>query len=154
MDEYRQKVLWATFMAGGWGVEYYYGMEGLTVEDYTVYAQAWRDIDHALSFFRSHVRFQDMSHSDHLVGSGNWCLSLKGSQYVVYLPCGGSTSLSLSGVTGDFRIQWFDPRNGGSLVDGTVRTAHGGGIVSISQVLNKPSSDWVAVITCIGFDVK
>jgi hypothetical protein len=151
MDEYRKKVLWANLTAGGWGVEYYLGPEGLTTDDWTGYAQAWREEGYAASFFKSNVRFQDMVHSDNLVGAGNWCLGLKDTMYVVYLPNGGATNLNLTGVTGTYSVKWFDPRNGGALANGTVQTVNGGGPVSIGQASGNTASDWAALITRVGF---
>jgi len=56
--------------------------------------------------------------------------------------------------TGSYTVQWFDPRNGGSLVDGTVRKVNAGSSVSIGPAPNPTSSDWVALVTRVGFEAE
>ena len=150
MDEYRKKVIWGALLAGGWGAEYYLGPEGLTTDDFTPYAQAWREQGYALSFFHANVHLPEAVHSDNLVGSGNFCLALKDTMYVVYLPNGGTTSLSLSGVSGTFSVKWFNPRAGGALTNGSVQTVNGGGPVSIGQPPSTAGSDWVVLVARTG----
>jgi hypothetical protein len=40
------------------------------------------------------------------------CLADKGNAYLVYLMAGGTVELDLKAVSGEFKAQWFDPRNG------------------------------------------
>lgn len=67
--------------------------------------------------------------------------------YAIYLVSGGTTSLNLAGATGQFIVKWFDPRNGGGLLDGSVTTVNGGGSVSIGNPPNNTTLDW-AVLVC------
>jgi hypothetical protein len=57
-----------------------------------------------------------------------YCLAKPGSQYLVYLPNGGSVTLNLSAVTGTLSVEWLNP------VDGTIRqagTVGGGSSVTV-----------------------
>ena len=40
--------------------------------------------------------------------------------YLVYLPSGGTATLDLSKATGQFTVDWFDPRNGGTMKKGSI----------------------------------
>jgi hypothetical protein len=89
---------------------------------------------------------------DHLVGNSTgdnsrYCLAVPGEVYVVYLPTGGVTELDLAGgYDGTFTIKWYNPRTGGSLLDGSVKTVNGSAKVSLGQPPQDPESDWVVLI--------
>ena len=55
-----------------------------------------------------------------------------------------SARLDLEGHTGTYRVQWFDPRAGGPLQNGSVSTVTGPGLVSIGSPPG--SEDWVALV--------
>ena len=151
-DTVRKQALWGNLMAGGAGVEWYFGSSypnaDLDCED-------WRSRDHmwdltrlALDFFHEHLPFTQMVHADALTpATADYVLAQSGQVYAVYLPNGGTTSLSLAGVSGTFDVIWFDPRNGGGLGTGTVPSVTGGGTVAIGHPPGGASTqDWVAVI--------
>jgi hypothetical protein len=52
-----------------------------------------------------------MTPSDDLSSSG-YCLANKGREYLVYLPTDSAASVDLSGVSGKFKVEWFDPSSG------------------------------------------
>ena len=54
--------------------------------------------------------------------------------------------MNLSGVSGAFTVQWYDPRNGGGLQDGSVTTVTGGGSRSLGNPPNESSKDWAILI--------
>jgi hypothetical protein len=149
----RRDALWATFMAGGAGIEFYFGYSkpnsDLTCEDFRSRDSFWDYCRYAIQFFESGVvPFQDMSNHNELVsGSGdnlNRCLAKPGQSYLVQLRSGGTNTLNLSGATGSFRVRWLDPRNGGSLINGT--SLSGGGTVSLGTPPNSTSQDWIALV--------
>lgn len=81
-----------------------------------------------LGAFVRDVPFQRMQPADELVVSGRaYCMAEAGFHYVVYMPQGDTVLLDLSGATGSFEGQWFDPRTGQWSAAGTVA---GGGTVS------------------------
>ncbi len=148
-DDVRASVLWGNILAGGAGIECYFGYafahSDLTCEDFRSRDVWWQQCAHALDFFReTRTPFWSMSNSDALTGDGH-CLA--GSEhFVVYLENGGSTTLDLSGVTGTFDVRWFDPRNGGALQSGNVAQVSGGGTQSLGTPPNATNADWVVLV--------
>ena len=149
----RRDALWATFMAGGAGIEFYFGYgkphSDLTCEDFRSRDSFWDYCRYAIQFFDSGaVPFQDMSNHNELVSSngdnGNRCIAKLGQSYLVQLRSGGTHTLNLSGTSGSFRVRWLDPRNGGSLVTGS--SVSGGGTVSIGAPPNSTTQDWIALV--------
>jgi hypothetical protein len=152
----RRNALWGNVMAGGAGVEFYFGYQhaesDLTLQDFRSRDAFWDNCRHMLEFFRNNaVPFQDMSNANSLVsGSGdnaNRCLAKTGTTYVVQLYNGGVHTLDLSAATGDFTVRWFDPRNGGPLQQGSVTSVSGGGVVSLGDPPFLPGSDWIVLVT-------
>lgn len=147
----RHKVLWGTLMAGGAGVEYYFGYQtgetDLTAQNFRSRNTKWNDAKIALDFFNTHLAFWEMETNDGLTSSSSdYCLAKVNDAYAIYLPNGGSTNLNLSNASGSFSIKWFNPSNGGSLMNGSVSQISGGGNRSIGNPPNNTSSDWVALI--------
>ncbi len=66
--------------------------------------------------------------------------------YLVYLPNGGTTDLDLSGATGSFTVNWFNPRTGGALAGGPVKSVNGGGKVALGTSPADADEDWLAII--------
>ena len=58
---------------------------------------------------------------------------------------GGTTELRLQ--QGRYTVKWYDPRGGGPLQDGTVRTLNGPGSRPIGDPPSEKSSDWVVLVT-------
>ncbi|MFK7768559.1 MAG: DUF5060 domain-containing protein [Mariniblastus sp.] len=139
----RRSTLWGTLMGGGAGVEYYFGYKfvenDLVCEDWRSRDQSWDYCRIALEFFRdNNIPVQLMRPSDELVGNAKldnskYCFSQSGEVYLVYLPKSGSTKLDLTGVSGEFSVQWFNPRTGGDLTNGPTPTVSGGGFVLIDS---------------------
>ena len=61
--------------------------------------------------------------------------------YIAYLKNGGETSLDLSGASGDFNVEWYDPRNGGALQNGSVTTVTGGENPSLGDPPDSTTED-------------
>lgn len=147
----RHKVLWGTLMAGGAGVEYYFGYQtgetDLTAQDFRSRNTKWNDAKVALDFFNTNLSFWEMESHDELTSSNSdYCLAKLNDTYAIYLSNGGSTNLNLSNANGSFAVKWFNPVNGGNLVNGSVTQINGGGNRSIGNPPNNSSSDWVALI--------
>ena len=147
----RHKALWGTLMAGGFGVEYYFGTEtgetDDTSENWRSRETKWEDGRIALAFFNSHIPFWEMEPNDSITSvSYDYCLSKKGEAYAIYLPTGGSTDVDLTGAPGDYNVFWYDPRNGGDLVSGSILTLKGGGLQNTGLPPENVNLDWVAFI--------
>ena len=156
LHDIRKLCLWGNFMAGGAGVEYYFGYalpeNDLVCEDFRSRDKSWDFCRIALEFFPANkVPFWEMANADALIGNAKqdnskYCLAKAGQIYLVYLPQGSSTELDLSAVQGDFTVQWFNPRTGGALRDGSVKVIRGGARASIGQPADEPQEDWLAII--------
>ena len=152
----RRYSLWGTLMAGGAGVEYYFGytlpQNDLNAEDWRSRDRSWRWAGLAVRFFHEHAgAFWTMRNADELVGNAahddsRYCLADPGRRYVVYLPTGGTTSLDLGVSQGRYSVRWFDPREGGALQAGSVREVRGPGRVEVGSPPSAANEDWVILV--------
>jgi hypothetical protein len=150
-DEVRDKHLWGHLMAGGAGVEWYFGYKfahnDLNCEDWRSREHMWELTDYALAFFHEHLPFTEMSHHDELTSAKNdYCFAKPGEIYAVYLPAGGTTNLDLGSSSASFSVKWYNPRAGGPLRTGTIRTISGPGSVAIGRPPQDNNKDWVVLI--------
>jgi hypothetical protein len=53
----------------------------------------------------------DMVPSNDLASTA-YCLANPGKEYLVYLPEGGQVTLDLSAVSGELKVEWFNPTTG------------------------------------------
>ncbi|WP_044303172.1 DUF5060 domain-containing protein [Rhodopirellula sallentina] len=148
----RMNALWGNIMAGGAGVEWYFGYNhphsDLTCQDYRVREKMWVQCRHALEFFQSElIPFWDMSNCNDKVENPNaYGLQKAGDTYLVYLKKGGEAKLDLTDVEGRFKVRWFNPRTGGSLDTGAANTILGGAKRELGQPPRHADQDWLAVI--------
>jgi hypothetical protein len=123
-DSVRALVLWGNLMAGGAGVEWYFGAynahNDLGMEDWRSRDRAWGWTSYAIEFFQEYLPFDVMESHDELVGEGAYCFAKPGGVYLVYLPFHSSTELDLSAGTGEWKLRWFNPRTGELSDAGTV----------------------------------
>ena len=162
LHDIRKYTLWGNLMAGGGGVEYYFGynlpQNDLLCEDYRSRDRSWDYCRIALEFFSKFgVPFWEMSNADPLVGNrdhdnSRYCLALPGKVYVVYLPDGGGCELDLSGVSGLYEVRWYDPRRGGELSVGSVKQVSGGQKVDLGIPAQDREGDWVVLVRRIDRD--
>ncbi|WP_372794501.1 DUF5060 domain-containing protein [Pontiella sp.] len=156
IDDIRSDVLWGNLMAGGAGVEYYFGYQlpenDLKAENWRSRDKTWTYSAIALDFFRtSGVPFWEMTPADERVGNPDhthvrYCLAKPGEVYLIYTRKAAGTALDLSGVSGDFTVQWFNPRTGGALQPGSVKQVAGGGSVDLGTPPADPAEDWVILV--------
>ncbi|WP_298313472.1 carbohydrate-binding protein [uncultured Aquimarina sp.] len=143
--EVRYRILWATLMAGGTGVEYYSGYTNddgdINGNDHRKRGNKYKEGGYALNFFNSYLQSDmvNMVSSDAVTSDNNdYVLAKSGSIYAAYRPNGGSTGLSLPGGNNKYDVQWYNPRSGGNL---TAKTTLGDNLVAPGN------DDWVALIT-------
>jgi hypothetical protein len=156
LHDIRKLTLWGTLMAGGAGVEYYFGYQlpqnDLQCEDFRSRDRSWDFCRIALAFFRDNrIPFWEMKNADELAGNekhenSRYCLAKPSAVYVVYLPSGGQADLDLTGAAGAFRVAWYDPRAGGSLQNGSVTSVQGGKTVPLGSPPRDPAEDWVILV--------
>lgn len=153
LHDVRKLTLWGTLMAGGAGVEYYFGYKfpqnDLVCEDWRSRDRSWDYCRVAIEFFRDQkVPFWAMRNADGLIDNpehenSRYCFAKPGEIYLVYLPQGGQTGLDLSGAGGEYSLEWFDPRRGGGLVKDKDSPVRGGGKVTLTAPAEE---DWLAVV--------
>ena len=143
-------------MAGGAGVEYYFGYQlpqnDLVCEDLRSRDHSWDYCRIALDFFREnripfwamHVRRRTRRQSTER--QLEVLLRPTRQLYVVYLPNGGSTDLDLETNAAPFRVQWYNPRAGGALQSGAVREVKGPGKVALGPPPADGDQDWAVLV--------
>ncbi|NJB83947.1 DUF5060 domain-containing protein [Wenyingzhuangia aestuarii] len=140
----RHQVLWATLMAGGAGVEYYYGYTDndgdIHNQDHRLRGDLYKEGSYAIHFFNTYFQnyLIDAVSNDELTENKNdYVLANNGKAYVVYLPKGGSTKIKLANKR--WKIQWYNPRNGTMSNKEKLNKEH---------ILNAPDhqNDWIALI--------
>jgi len=156
LDEIRKYVLWGVLLAGGSGVEYYFGytlpQNDLGCEDWRSRDRSWDYCRIALGFFYDNdIPFWEMNNADNLLenkddGNPGYCFARPGDIYVIFLHQGGSTVLNLDNLISSFNIHWFNPREGGILQKGSLTEVKGPGKVSLGQPPSDESQDWVILV--------
>ena len=82
-------------------------------------------------------------------GSTDWVmLSEDGDCVVIYKRGGSGFGVYLNGLYGRFIVNWYNPREGGSLQDGTVTTVPGGSseIVDYGLPPDSNDKDWIVLL--------
>jgi hypothetical protein len=150
-DSLRNIVLWANLMAGGGGVEWYFGYRNhdndLSCEDWRSRDRVWDYTRFALDFFQQYLPFHEMEPSNELIDNViAYCLAKPGEIYAIYIPVCVETQLDLSDQKGNFLVRWYDPRMGGDLQEGSVEEIHGGSFQNLGQPPSETGSDWVILV--------
>jgi hypothetical protein len=147
-EEIVEKVLWGNLLAGGAGVEYYFGYSlphsDLSCQDFRSRDQMWDYTRYALEFFQS-LPFAEMESRDDLVSSG-YCLAKEGESYVVYRPGGSSPTLDLP-TNSQFEVLWLNPRDGSS---SSAPDLSGGNNQALGSPPSDPGADWVVKLSLTG----
>lgn len=153
----RRNKMWPAYMSGAAGFEWYVqadgGGHGLDhrLEDFREMKPALNWAGYATKFLGMLPLLQMAPHHDLAkeTKSGNtYVLAKPGEVYALYDDQAGSgLRLNLTGVSGTFRVQWFDPRKGGELLDGSVSTVRGGQVVDLGSAPRETDRDWVCLVS-------
>jgi hypothetical protein len=149
-DEPRVQALWGNLMGGGAGVEWYFGSNyahmDINCEDFRSRDKLWDQTRYALEFFHKYLPFAEMDPDNERVsGVANARVLAKGDAIVaVQLPSGGEAKLKLG--SGRYSVEWYNPRTGGAMATGTVKTVQGPGEQSIGLPTADTSKDWVVLL--------
>jgi hypothetical protein len=146
-DSARINSLWGSFLAGAWGNEFYFGYDhphsDLTCEDFRSRDLFWDQCKYLLDFFESNqIDVTETENQTNLVQKGNYCLANPGKWYIIFLR-NGSGTINLEDMEGEFSLEWFDPRNGGTLQKGSVKNISGGKVQQLNGAPSEPDKDWV-----------
>ncbi len=156
LHDIRKQTLWGNIMAGGAGVEYYFGYSlpenDLVLEDFRSRDQSWDYCRHAIRFFQNNpVPFWQMSNRNNLIDNQTgvkekYCLAKEGDTYLVYLAYVPTSSLDLSNAKGTYTVQWYNPRTGGAVQTGSVKKVNGGSVVQLGNPPADTGEDWLVVV--------
>lgn len=156
LHDIRKYTLWGNIMAGGAGVEYYFGYRlpenDLVAQDLRSRDLSWRYAGIAVKFFEENkIPLHRMRNLNSLVGNTTnnnevYCLGNEGELYLVYLPKGGKQSIDLSKYKGEYSLTWFNPRKGGALMKGEITRVKAGGIINLGVPPKENLEDWLAVL--------
>ena len=142
----RKNALWGVFMAGGMGIEWYFGYKhphsDLTCQDYRTREKMWDQSRYALDFFKTqNIPFWEMKCEDELTANPDDYVLCKADEiYLVYLKHGGKVSLDVA--SGKFAYGWFNPRTGDGL-SSLLGTGSTDGKVELAA---PDTNDWLLVI--------
>ncbi len=149
-DEVRQQALWGNLMAGGSGAEWYFGYKfpdnDLVCENWRSRDHMWDETRYALEFFHQYLPFAEMKPADDLVTSvpNAYCLAKAGDTYAVYLATAADARITLP--EGKYQVNWYNPRQGGPLEEGEIKSIEGPGATRLGQPPAAPGKDWVALL--------
>ena len=148
----RSRALWGTLMAGGFGVEWYFGYASpnsdLTCEDFRSRDLFWDQNKYALDFFNDHVPFWEMEPNDSLTSDDtSYCMVKEETVYLVYAEHNADNIMLHLGNSGKtFQVKWFDPRNGGALQNGSIANVSATGVVHLGMPPSQRNKDWVILV--------
>lgn len=143
LDIWRKDNVWATFMAGGAGIEFYIGGGlDLRIQDMREYEDHFKTMSTTINFFKKNVPFWELEPDDRFVDNA-WTLKKEGSFYLLYFKDGGTADVNLP--AGDYTIKWFDPRND-VIQSGEIKMLKGGTPQSLGNPPSNIEADWACVI--------
>lgn len=146
LHDIRKEVLWGHLIAGGAGLEYYFGYNlpdsDLSLENFRSRDQSWDYMGYALDFFRA-LPFTEMAAENNLVSDG-WCFAKPGAHYAIYLKNGGSTNLTLSDNQA-YSVRWYNPRTG-EFAEGSKTVVNGPGTVNLGTPPFDANDDWTVLV--------
>ncbi len=151
-DTVRAEALWGNLMAGGAGAEWYFGAKNhnndLACEDWRTRDRMWDYTTHAVNFFQQYIPFYEMENHNEWIKTQHegYCFAKAGEVYVVYLLYGGTGMINLEGQAGEFKVQWYNPRNGNALQNGSITSVKGGSMVDFGNPPEDADKDWAVLI--------
>jgi hypothetical protein len=151
-DNARKNALWGVFMAGGAGIEWYFGYQhphsDLTCQDWRTREKMWDQSRYCIEFFKRHeIPFWEMTSADDLTNNpDDYCFIKPGEVYLVYFKNPGELKLALEG--GELTYGWFNPRTGDGL-DGLLYPGRTGRQEQITLRTPGPG-DWLLAMERVG----
>ena len=147
----RRHALWGHFLAGGAGVEWYFGYKfphnDLTAEDWRSRHDLWTQTRYALDFFNAHVTMKGLEACAGGITDrpDAYCATDGDGQHIIYFPETGASTLSLDEAK-SFEVMWYDPANGGALQTGSVSSVNGGDWRDAGEPPLEDGRDWVLLL--------
>ncbi len=152
-DEARVRVIWGSLLAGGFGVEWYFGYNSpnndLEAEDYRSRDLFWEQNAIARRFFEEHVPFQKMRPLPQSMPLDFlYVFGVPDEHYLVMVENPARfNELKLDTVGKRYKLRWFNTRKGGDLVFGNVsEVVAEDAPVSLGLPPEEIGSDWLAIL--------
>lgn len=149
-DTIRHQCLWGTLLAGGSGVEWYFGYRyphnDLNLEDFRSRDNWWKQSTIATRFIQQYPLEEMASHDKLVKAKGAYCLAKPGELYIAYLPIGTKNAKLKVDGSKNYTVKWFNPRKGGELQSGSVKEISGKGSQNLGTPPNDAEMDWVVVV--------
>lgn len=159
-DNERKHAVWGNLMAGGSGTVFFFGYRydhsDIDLEDFRSRDHFWDMLRYARQFFMENLPFWEMKNDNDLTpGDEDYVYAKPGDIYAIYLREGGAPELDLSeaGATVNFTVQWFNPREGGDLQNGSVTSVTGGSNQSLGSPPSDPGDDWAILVKRVGYEL-
>ncbi len=107
------KWTYEVLMAGGYPA-YYYTYHAWDVVKTTEVPNGLKFYGYLSNFFTQKTKWYDVAPNDNLLGTktGNHCMAKAGSEYMVYLSNGGSTTLNIAGAASPVQGVWMNAYTG------------------------------------------
>ncbi|ALQ07918.1 DUF5060 domain-containing protein [Pseudoalteromonas fuliginea] len=143
VDTWRKSNVWATFMAGGAGIEFYLGGGGDLVEqDLTPYKNYYLAMTNAVAFFQKYVPFTKLTPAPELTKTG-WSLSDNSAFYLFYFSNASQAQVTLPNAC--YTLDWFNPRTN-NYINGKRFCINTATSTQLATPPNTPNNDWVYLI--------
>ncbi len=148
-DSLRRHALWGTLLAGGAGVEWYFGAHqkgnDLTTEDWRSRANLWSQTRIALGFFDSELEYTAMQPCE----GPAYCLADPGRTYAIYWSAETPQIAAGAVVAGRYIARSFDPVSGNW--DDAAQQIELSPNSDLKQVFGQPSeTDRVLLLSRVG----
>ncbi|XOV91035.1 MAG: DUF5060 domain-containing protein [Bacteroidota bacterium] len=158
-NEARGNAMYGTLMAGGYGLEWYFGYASpnsdLTCQDFRSRDLFWDQNRYARQLFEKEIPFWKMEPSDELTADNeSYCLAEPGEVYLIYKPMGlKEIKLDVKISRQNFKVQWYNPRKGGDLQHGSIKEVNGGDIVDLGSPPFDQELDWLVLVKSMGISM-
>ena len=112
----------------------------------------WKQSRHALDFFHDNdLQFWEMSNDNSRLpdDSSDYVLSsVDGETLIIYRPDSDDSRIDMQDLSGTYSIQWYNPREGGILMTGSVSSITGGGdsLIFFGNAPESNDRDWVVLL--------
>ena len=152
----REEALWGTLMAGGAGVEWYFGYnnphDDLDSEDWRARDDLWTYTAAAVDFLHQ-FPFTQMESADGLIeGNQDYVFARHGEVYAVYV-FDASAEHEINLPDGSYELTWYDPRTGTMYSDDIV-TLSGAGPFALGEPPSNTNQDWAARIEAVNVALR
>ncbi len=150
-NDARMNGLWGCLLGGGAGNEWYFGYKhphsDLSCQDWRSRDLFWDQCRIALDFFREYLPYPEMKSADRLSDKDDaYCLAKPGKVYAVLRRPESEVTLDLGDGQAVFQVHWFNPRSGGPLQEGSVKSVRGPGKKSLGAPPADADKDWIILV--------